>query len=67
MSVKKFIEKKSLLEEGATIGEIAEGIFGKSGINDTVRTNIRVMEEFHFLKKDSDIFISYFWFSLSYI
>ena len=51
VSVKKFIEKKSLLEEGATIGEIAEGIFGKSGINDTVRTNIRVMEEFHFLKK----------------
>lgn len=56
VSVKKFIEKKSLLEKGVTIEEIAEEIFGKAGINDTVRTNIRVMEEFHFLEKKTDTY-----------
>ena len=57
-SVKKFTNERFLLEKGVTIEEIAEKIFGKSEINDTVRTNIRIMEEFHFLKKQTNKYYS---------
>ena len=57
-SVKKFTNKRFLLEKGVTIEEIAEKIFDKSEINDTVRTNIRIMEEFHFLKKQTNKYYS---------
>lgn len=57
-SVKKFTNKRYLLEKGVTVEEIAEKIFGKSEINDTVRTNIRIMEEFHFLEKQTNKYYS---------